>query len=51
MTPQADPPAEKEPNIIRDFDYVVHLGPDGDESIVTAHAQFGVQSIETVIVA
>jgi len=51
MTPQADPPAEKEPDTIRDFDYVVHLGPDGDESIVTAHAQSGVQSIEAVTVA
>lgn len=53
MTPQADARDEKEPDNVNNLDDSVHSGPDpdGDESIVDAHAQPGVQNIEAVTVA
>ncbi|KAI4247552.1 MAG: hypothetical protein L6R40_001500 [Gallowayella cf. fulva] len=53
MTPQIDPLAKKEPDVVNDLDRSVHSGPnpDQDECIVDAHAQPGVQNIEAVTVA
>ena len=53
MTLQADVRVEKEPGIVNDLDHSVHSGhdPDGDESLIDAHAQPGVQNIEAVTVA
>lgn len=53
MTPQADARDKKEPDNVNNLDDSVHSGPDpdGDESIVDAHAQPGVQNIEAVTVA
>ena len=53
MTPQADGHAEKKPGTINDLDNSVHSDPDpdGNDSIVDAHAQPGVQNIEAVTVA
>ena len=53
MTPQADARNKKEPDNVNNLDDSVHSGPDpdGDESIVDAHAQPGVQNIQAVTVA
>ena len=51
MTPQADPLADKVPSILNDLDNSVPSDPDGNESIVNAHPQSGVQKIETLTVA
>lgn len=53
MTLQVDARAEKQPGTVNDLDHSVHsdLDPDGDESIVDANAQPGVQNIEAVTVA
>lgn len=53
MTSQADAPDEKEPSIVHDLHLSVRSDLDavGDESIVDAHAQPGVQNIEAVTVA
>ena len=53
MTPQADARDKKEPDNVNNLDDSVHSGPDpdGDESIVDARAQPGVQNIEAVTVA
>ncbi len=53
MTPQADALVEKEPATVNGLAQSGHssLGLDGDEPIVDAHAQPGVQNIEAVTVA
>ncbi|KAL8722331.1 MAG: hypothetical protein Q9225_001179 [Loekoesia sp. 1 TL-2023] len=53
MTAQAEDRAGKEPSIVNDMDHSVHSSPDpdGDGSIINAHAQPGVQKIEAVTVA
>ena len=51
--PQADTRDKKELSTVNGLDNSVHSGPDpdGDESIIDAHAQPGVQNIEAVTVA
>ncbi|KAL9057939.1 MAG: hypothetical protein Q9206_002153 [Seirophora lacunosa] len=53
MTPQANLGSDKEPSTVNEVDRSVHSdsGPTGDDSIVDAHAQPGVQKIEAVTVA
>ena len=53
MTPEAGARAEKESGIVDGLAHSAHSNsdPDGDEPIVDAHAQPGVQNIEAVTVA